>query len=158
MTTKLSEGDWTMSTFEKFLCGLFLDKLPSLPPAIKESTAKILPWIFIVFGVLGVLALLSAYLSFSFVSMLAMGMGQVLGLSIPAVGFIMIYLVTPAIQILSIAGGYLLLKKQFRGWQFTVFATLLSLISHLLYLSPFGLIVDVLFLYLLFQVRERYTC
>lgn len=65
-----------MGDFDKFLNERFLKKLPHLSTGAKDSSAKILPWLFICFGALGLFAVLSAAVSFSFASMLAMGMGQ----------------------------------------------------------------------------------
>lgn len=146
-----------MGEFDKLVSGLLVKKLPPLSPGAKDSAVKLLPWLFICFGALGLFAVLSAVVSFSFSSMMAMGMGQVMGMSIPALGFVMIYVLTPLIQVFSIAGGYCMLKHEFRGWQLAVIATFLSLLAHVLYLSIVGILFDVLFLYILYQIKERYV-
>ncbi|MCX7781552.1 MAG: hypothetical protein N2491_11725 [Negativicutes bacterium] len=146
-----------MDKLERMLRGLFLDKLPPLAPSVKDSMVRVLPWLFMIFGLLGLFALISAYISFSFANMLAMGMGQVWGTTIPVVGFAMIYLITPVTQILSIAGGYLMKKRLAKGWKLALAATLLSLLAHFLYLSFLGICLDLVFLYILMQIRERYA-
>lgn len=146
-----------MDKFDNFLSRLFLDKFPPLPPGLKDGLIRVLPWLFLIFGALGLFAVLSAAVSFSFAGMMAMGMGQVLGMSIPALGFFMIYIFTPFTQLLSIAGGYFMLKRQLRGWQYALLATILSLFTHILYLSAVGLLLDIVFLYILYQIRDRYA-
>lgn len=146
-----------MGELDKLISSLFQERLPPLSPGAKHSAVRTLPWLFIIFGALGLFAVLSSIISLSFTSMLAMGIGQVMGMSIPALGFIMIYLFTPLMQLLSITGGYYMLRRKYLGWQLAVLATYLSLFAHILYLSTVGLIFDVLFLYLLYQIRDRYV-
>ena len=50
-----------------------------------------------------------------------------------------------------------MLKRQLRGWQLAVLATFLGLFAHILYLSILGLVFDLLFLYILYQIRDRYV-
>lgn len=146
-----------MGELDKLISSLFLEKMPPLSPGAKNSAVRTLPWLFMIFGALGLFAVLSSIISLSFTSMLAMGIGQVMGMSIPALGFIMIYLFTPLTQLLSITGGYYMLRRKYLGWQLAVLATYLSFFTHILYLSTVGLILDVLFLYLLYQIRDRYV-
>lgn len=145
-----------MGVIDRFISVLFLEKLPPLSPGAKHTTARTLPWLFMTFGTLGLFAVLSSIFTISFADMLTMGLGQVMGMTIPALGFVMIYLFIPLTQILSIAGGYWMFRRQYRGWQLSALSTVLSLFSHILYLSVIGLILDILFLYLIYQIRERY--
>lgn len=145
-----------MGILDRFIGILFLEKLPPLSPGAKHTIARMLPWLFIIFGTLGLFAVLSSALTISFADMLAMSLGQVMGMSVPALGFVMIYLLIPFTQILSIAGGYWMLRRQYRGWQLSALSTFLSFFSHILYLSVIGIILDILFLYLIYQIRERY--
>ena len=65
-------------------------------------------------------------------------------------------LVLPLVQLVSIAAGYWMLKQQLRGWQLALVATLVGLIVNLLQISFLGVVVDLLLLYLLFQIRQYY--
>lgn len=146
-----------MNRLEDFLSGLFLGKLPPLSASAKENLAKFLPWVFIIFGVLGLAAILTAIFSLNYAGMLAIGMGRIWGMSIPFISLAMIYIITPGIQLVSVAGGYLMLKHKLLGWQLVFFCTLFTLIIHILYLSFLGLVLDILFLYILFQVRNYFS-
>lgn len=145
-----------MGAINRFVSIIFLDKMPPLSPGAKHTTARMLPWIFMIFGTLGLFAVISSIFTITFTNMLAMGLGQIMGMSIPALGFVMIYLLTPITQLLSIAGGYCMLRREYRGWQLSALSTFLSLFSHILYLSAVGIILDILFLYLIYQTKNRY--
>lgn len=146
-----------MDALNKVISSLFLEKLPRLSPGAKNSAARMLPWLFMIFGALGLFAVLSTITSISFTNMLALGIGRFMGMSVPALGFIMIYLFLPLTQCLSIAGGYYMFRRKYRGWQLAALATFLSLFSHILYLSAIGLIFDIVFVYLLYQIRDSYV-
>ena len=146
-----------MNKLEIFLSGLFLGKLPPLSANAKETLVKFLPWIFIIFGIIGFFAILSAIFTLNYAGMLAIGMGRIWGFSIPFISFAMIYIITPSTQLVSIAGGYLMLKRKLLGWQLVFFCTLFSLIIHALYLSILGLALDLIFIYILFQVRNYFS-
>lgn len=146
-----------MTKLEMFLSGLFLGKLPPLSASTKANLAKFLPWAFILFGILGFAAILSAIFTLNYAGMLAIGMGRIWGMSIPVISLAMIYIITPSIQLASIAGGYLMLKHKLLGWQLVFSCTLVTLILHILYLSFLGLLLDILFFYILFQVRSYYS-
>ncbi len=142
-----------MSGLEQKLDDLFLNKMPGLPAGKRETIAKALPWIMIAFGGLGFLAWLS---SLRFFFGFAGFMQHVTGYVFPDI-FTLIYLViAPIVEAMAVYGGYLMLSRQRKGWCIALYALLIGLIPHLFSFSILGIFLDVVFAYLLFQIKEYY--
>jgi hypothetical protein len=145
-----------MDNLENQLRKIFADKLPGLPDNIKEYVAKFLPWILIVFGCIGLLAWLSAIGLFGYASMVTYGWAHGSGRIMSMFSLLVLYLLAPIMQVLSITGGYLMLSRRLSGWRIAFYSVLVSFVIHLLYFSLFGFFWDFLFVYLLFQIRGYY--
>lgn len=142
-----------MNALEELFGRIFADNLPPLPPAVREWVVKILPWIIIVLGALGLLAWLAAVGLF--------GHGQMAALSFhryaPSIfAAIILYLFVPLLQLLGIAGGYFMLGRKRIGWRIAFYSLILGLVIHILSISLGGIIVNLIFAYLLFQIRPYY--
>jgi small-conductance mechanosensitive channel len=142
-----------MSGLEQKLDDFFLNKMPKLPADRKETVANVLPWIMIVFGGVGFLAWLSSLrFFFGFAGYMQHGAGY----GFPDV-FTLIYLViAPIVQAMAVYGGYLMLSRQRKGWCIALYALLIGFIPHIFSFSILGICLDVVFAYLLFQIKEYY--
>ncbi|MCS7212087.1 MAG: hypothetical protein RMI34_12365 [Chloroherpetonaceae bacterium] len=122
-------------------------QLPALPPNIKEVFFKIMPYLGIVWLVLGILGL---------VGLLAIGVLAILTLALGPLAFLsfVTLLATVIMTGLALPG---LFNRRREGWVWLYYAELVGLLSNVLSFSLFGIIVGLLWLYLLFQIRESYA-
>jgi len=139
-----------LNDFEDQLMRVFRGNLPMLPQNINDNLVKFLPWIFIVFGILGLVTSLSALDFLSHSGWIMMGMGYV-GASYITCFFALI------VQALAVAGGYFMLTRQLKGWRIALYSGLLHLVGNILTFSIFGLLLSLIGIYLLFQIRESYN-
>lgn len=142
-----------MDSLEQKMNEIFIERLPGLPVTMKETVAKIYPWIMIIFGVLGLLAWLYPVRFFFgsyglYPSMYSQGFFHLFMMAY--------YVITLIVQVMVIYGGYLMINQQYKGWRIAFYALLIGCISHLLSFSFFGVAVDVLFFYLLFQIKDYF--
>lgn len=140
-----------MNSLEQWLQDLFVGKLPPMSGGAKETTAKVLPWVVIVFGCLGL---------FGWVASLQLLFG-VFGLAHYAGALysflVLVHLIiAPIAASLGICGGYLMLSRQRKGWQLVFYSLLIGFASTVLSLSVAGVIFNFAFGYLLFQIKESY--
>jgi hypothetical protein len=148
---KILEGAEAMNSLERVFARFFAEWLPGLPPRVKEWAARVLPWVLIVLGALGLLAWMS-------VSGLFGAAVKTAGVSLayPAFAAALFNILVPVLQLLAIAGGCYMLRRRHLGWRLAFYAILLGLFVNLVWLSPAGLVWDVVLLYLLFQLRHFY--
>ncbi|MDR3588576.1 MAG: hypothetical protein P4N41_02845 [Negativicutes bacterium] len=144
-----------MNNLEQKLADLFVGKMPGMSAGAKETAVKVVPWIMIVFGVLGFLAWLSA-LRFFFFGYAAF-MGRAYGHAFPDIFTLVYFLLAPIVQVMVVYGGYQMLSKKQSGWRIALYALLIGLIPHLAHISILGLLLDVLFAYILFQIKDYFT-
>lgn len=142
-----------MNSLEQKLDDLFCNKMPGLPGNVKETAAKVVPWIVIVFGGLGFLAWLS---SLRFYFGFAGFMRHMIGYALPDLFTVVYLVVTPIVQVMAIYGGYLMLSRQRKGWRLALYTLVLGLILHVFSFVILGIIFDFAFAYLLFQIKEYY--
>lgn len=130
------------------------EKLPALSEKTKESLVKYLPWVIIVLNVLGLLAWLGTIGLFGMG--MAVGMHAAPGMALSFMSMLVIYALTPVMLGLSLLGGYLMLQRKLIGWRIAFYSLLFGLIINILHISVLGLALNLLFAYLLFQIRESY--
>lgn len=119
----------------------------------KETTVKVLPWVLIVLGVLGLMTAMQALITWGSGAMrIAAMMGVHLSFYTMAMMFI-----APITSALPILAGYFMLSRQLKGWRIAFYSLLLSVFFNFIAISIFGLFLDCLFTYLLFQVKESYN-
>lgn len=136
-----------MTKLEENLEILFLNKLPSLPESIKEQAARFFPWILMVMGVLGLLVWLSSI-------RLLFGLAQYA----PFDAFAAIYfIVAPVVETMAIYGGYIMLDRQRKGWSISLYALLIGVIVHICSFSIVGIVLDFVFVYVLFQIKKFFS-
>lgn len=145
-----------MNALEEQLAKIFREKLPEMSGNAKEMTVKYFPWVLMVLGALGLLAWLSTIGLFRFASLVVMGVGHAPGQVFSIFTALFLYVLAPVIQVLAISGGYMMLSRRLAGWRIAFYSVLVGFIVHVVYFSVFGLCLDLLFAYLLFQTREYY--
>lgn len=144
-----------MNNLEQRLDELFLKTMPGLSAGVKETAAKVLPWLMMIFGGLGLLAWLSSLRFFFGFAGLVRSVVPVYAFSD---AFMMIYLIAaPIAEVMAVYGGYLMLSRRRRGWILAFYALLIGLISQLCSFSIVGIVLNVVFAYLLFQIKEFYS-
>lgn len=127
-------------------------KLPSLPVGAKEFVVTITPWLSVIFGLLLVLASLSAFgvlAVFSPFATYAKGAGFAGALLLVAV--------------LGIAQGVLMMvafpplrRKAMKGWTLLFWSEVVGLVGSVLSISVTGVIGALIAFYFLFQIKSYY--
>ncbi|MDR7867381.1 MAG: hypothetical protein RIN56_11230 [Sporomusaceae bacterium] len=141
-----------MNSLERLFGRFFADWLPGLPAGVRDWAAKILPWVVIVLGVLGLLAWLSVIGLFGAATLKTAGFSR----AFPSFAAAVFHILVPILQALAIAGGCFMLKRRRLGWVLAFYALLLGILMNLVWFNPAGLIWDFVFAYLLFQLKPYY--
>jgi hypothetical protein len=137
---------------EQQIEGYFLEKAPfQIPVHIKEAIVKYAPWVnlvlmvFLLPAILVVLGIGTLLAPAGFLGGIGSGFAYTLtiGLSI----------VTLALRVLALPG---LFSRKRSGWVFTYYGDLINVALNILSFSLFGLLFDIIFLFVLFQVRNYY--
>lgn len=158
-STLASEGKKHVSALESSLASLFA-KTPHLPHNIVEILATIAPWLALLFGVLGVLALLPMLMLIPMASFSAPMMGAVAAYGwypMMIVGFFAGIVST----ILNLLAFRPLLKRMKKGWNLLFYSTLLSVVVTLVQIvfgssGALSIVGSLIGLWLLFEVRNVY--
>lgn len=126
-------------------------KLPPLPKSAKDLIVSITPWLSLIFGLIGVLGLISALGVFTgFAPMMMWGYA---GRS----GFDMISIV------ISLIGSVLLLAsfpgtkaQKLSGWKLLFYSEVVSTVASLIAFNLGSIVVALIAFYLLFQIKSYY--
>jgi len=146
-----------MTRLEDILSALLHDKMPTISDNFKNKAVKFLPWIIIFFGVIGLMAIVSILGIFSATAALAVSATGVMAMHFLTVyDLIIMYVLAPLSSLLAILSGYWMLNRQLRGWRLALIFSLLGFLIHVLHISIFGILLNLFFIYLLFQIREYY--
>lgn len=142
-----------MQGLEAYLAPVF-EKFPHLPEGGRKFIVDIAPWIALVFGVLGVLALLGAG-----------GIGMIaamttMGVALPMLIGVVISLISSAMLLMAFPG----LKAHARkGWNMVFYSQVVSVIGGLVGIviggmyNIFGVVIGALIgFYILFEIRSYY--
>lgn len=144
----------TLSQLEEEIEKLVLDKrIPALSDNLKELLVKLAPWL-IAISMLALLPLILVALGISAVAMpfsylggMNAGFSYTLSL-VFTFGMI-------ALELMALPG---LFKREVRAWRLVFYSTLLSLVQQLFSFNLGGLVIGgAISLYLLFQVKSKYT-
>lgn len=130
-------------------------KLPEPPPNLMDAYVKWIPWIAIVFGVIGLIfsvgfGLFAAVLSPFLV--LAGGEGIKTGLS-----SIFAIVLGGVASVLSLAGGWMMKQMRATGWWIYAVGLIVSVLNDLATFSILGLAITLLIAWLHVHVRPRYS-
>jgi hypothetical protein len=128
-------------------------KLPLAPPGLVNGYMAVVPWIAIIFGVLGVLISLVALVGSTVLGPLMVMFGA------PGTGFGLILgsLLALVIAALEVAGGFMMMQRRANGWWLLALGMLVSLLSSLFHISVIGLIFWLLIAYIHLQVKPNYV-
>ena len=127
-------------------------KLPALAPSVREFIVTITPWLALIFGVLGVLASLSAFgLSavFSPFAAMAGGVGLATGLLVAAV----LGLVE---SVMMLVASPSLFKRKMAGWNLMFWSEVVAVVAAVISFSVVGVLVSLIAFYFLFQIKSYY--
>jgi hypothetical protein len=149
---KSSDSSNYLGQLEDMLEEYLVKKAPALPENAKEILVKFIPWINLIFIILGLPILLALFgLSAVFTPFAMMGGYQGSAFSII---FQILTLVTIVVEIMALPG---LFKRQAQGWRLSFYATLISLVTGLFGGNLVSAIVGaIISLYLLFQIKSYY--
>ncbi|MBV9895290.1 MAG: hypothetical protein JO020_14060 [Chloroflexi bacterium] len=127
-------------------------KLPLAPPGLLNGYMAVVPWIAIIFGILGILVSLAALIGSTILGPLMVMFGAA------GSGFALILasLLSLVIAALEVAGGFLMLQRRINGWWLMAVGMVVSLLSSLLHVSAIGLIFWLLIAYIHLQVKPNY--
>ena len=145
-----------MAALENWMAPLFA-KAPHLPQSARQILAQIAPWAALIFGILGLVSLLSAgaYLS----TLLSFFWGGSMMLRLFLFFEVLVSLIASVLEILAFKP---LSARKKKGWNFLFYATALVGLAALVdlifrYGSSFGGIIGALIgFWLLFEVRGLY--
>ncbi|AQG78364.1 chromate transporter [Spirosoma montaniterrae] len=138
---------------ESELAPYFTTKAPfQFPVNFREGFVKYWPIVTLVLLILSAPALLAflgigaALMPVSFLGGAGAGFTYTVSMVLALIGLVL--------SILALPG---LFNRKRQGWVFSYYAQLISILTSILSLSLFGILLGLLFLMLLFQVREYYT-
>ncbi len=139
---KQSSADKVISTTEEWFA-----KLPVLPKDARELLVKIMPWVALIFGVLGVVGSLFAFGVVSGTSAIVntgIGGGYVA---------IIIGLISAALLLAAFPGTRAHKEK---GWKLLFWSEVVNTIGALLAISLFGVLFALIGFYVIFQIKSYY--
>jgi hypothetical protein len=127
-------------------------KLPLAPPGLLNGYMNVVPWVAIVFGVLGILVSLIAL-----VGSTALGPLMVLfGAAGTGLSLILGSLLSLVAAGVDTVGGWMMLQRRATGWWLLSLGYVIGMLSSLVHGSLLGLIFWLLISYLHLQVKPNY--
>jgi hypothetical protein len=127
-------------------------KLPLAPPGLLNGYMNVVPWVAMVFGVLGILVGLVALVGSTALGPLMVAFGAA-GSGLSMILGSLLTLVGAAIDV---AGGWMMHQRRATGWWLLSLGYVIALLSSLLHASILGLIFWLLLAYLHLQVKPNY--
>jgi hypothetical protein len=127
-------------------------KLPAAPPGLLNFYMSWVPWLAIIFGILGILISLVALVGSTILGPLAVMFGS----PGTGLGLILGSLFSLASAALELFGGIMMLQRKATGWWLLAFGLVVSLLTSLFRVSVIGLIVGLLIAYVHLQVKPNY--
>lgn len=141
-----------MRSLERVFSRVFADWLPPLPAHVKYWAARIFPLVVIALGSLGVLAWLGVIGESGVATLQTFGISR----AFPVFAAAIFHVLVPILQLLAIAGGYHMLLRRRLGWRLAFYVLLLGLFINLIWFSLAGIVWNIAFAYLLFQLKHYY--
>ncbi len=131
-------------------------KAPALPKNARDILVKVMPWIALIFGVLGILGAIGGMGLLAATSPLAV-MGGADTVSSYGTGFIasLIWLGSSVLLLAAYPG---LKSHSYKGWKLLFWSEVLSLVGAIVSISSIlsGLIGALIGFYILFQIKSHY--
>lgn len=151
-----AEAEKKFSALERWMAPFF-DKAPHLPDSARHSIVSIAPWLALIFGVLGIIGLLSASMFWSMFSFAFYTYGF---MQVTMIISLIAGLVASVLQLLAYQP---LTAHKKKGWNFLFYGTVLTTLAALLDMvfgygsGAIGHILGALVgFWLLFEVRSLY--
>lgn len=145
-----------LAQLEGMIDEYFGKKAPTLPQNIKEIIVKIAPYLVIISLIFTIPAILALIGLGSFVSTLApVGAAQAVA-EVPAIMWVGILFLVPAVilEAMAVPG---LFSRKITAWRYMYWAQLISIASSLVQINIVGALLSALIgFYLLFQVKSLY--
>ena len=139
-----------LTKIDKFLEDIFLKKAPGLSSKAKEAIVKVLPWLILVFSLMALPGIFTAFGLSAVASPFWVLSGRRF---VPVLFNMMLSSVEVVLGLMAVPK---LLKKDKKGWQLVFYSMLLGVVGTLFSASGFGLVISGVFLYLLYQVKGSY--
>lgn len=131
-------------------------KLPALPKGLNDFIVSVSPWLALIFGVLAVIAGVSAFGALSFMSPLAAVAGRQ-GYALTAIISSIILLVQGVIELMAFSP---LKARKVRGWNLMFYSLVLGVVSSVVAFNVANLLNALVgFLigyYILYQIKSYY--
>jgi hypothetical protein len=127
-------------------------KLPPLSKSAREAIVSVTPWLALIFGVLGILSSLSLLGVLTFLSPLAI-LGGAAGAALNATIAGVLWIVSSALMLGAYPG---LQAKKFNGWKLLFWSSVVGLASAVLSVSVGSVLMELVAMYLLFQIKSYY--
>ena len=131
-------------------------KLPLPPPGLLDAYMRFAPWIAIVLGILGALALLVGLVGATFLTPFLVLFGGAAGLGYGG-GLIISVIVGLALAILEVVGGYMMVQRRATGWWILAAGIIIQVLSSLFNVGLIFLIIWLLIAYIHLQVKPNYS-
>ena len=128
------------------------NKLPSLPKGVKEFAVAVVPWLAIIFGILGILGSFAAF-GISTVASPFIALGGDVGLATNLIIATLLGLVESVLMVVAFPS---LLKRKYFGWILLFWVEVLAVIAGVITLSIYTIIVALIWLYFVFQIKAYY--
>lgn len=134
----------------------YFAKLPALPKNAKETLVKVMPWIALIFGILGVVGAISGLGLLGVTSPLAL-FGGVEGVASYGTGMIaaLFWLVSSALMLAAYPG---LKNHQLKGWNLLYWSEVVNIVGAVVSISGIlnGVIWGIVGFYILYQIKSHY--
>lgn len=148
----MAEKSMNMDSIMKMLEDWFA-KAPALPPNAKEVLVKIAPWLALIFGILGILAAVSATGLLAVLSPL-MVLGGGVGLAAGGLVGALLGIVSSVLLLMAYPG---LKDRKMAGWKWSFYSEAVSIVASVVALNLVGAVIGALIgFYILFQIKSYY--
>lgn len=131
--------------------GEYFKKLPELPRNGKDVVVSIVPWLALVFGILGLVGSLVGLGIFTSLAPLALFAG--VRETNQAILIVLLGLVASVLMLAAFPGTQ---KRQEKGWRFLYYSEVVSLVLNVITVSLVGILFTLVGFYFLYQIRSYY--
>lgn len=139
-----------LQELDKTFTDLFVKKAPALPDSAKKTLVAYAPWIALVFGLLGIPAVLAVFSLSAVATPFAVLAGE--NITLMWVGAA-IMAVSIVLELLAVSP---LKAKKMAGWNFIYYSNLVNIAYSLVHISILGIVGDAIGLWILYQVKGQY--
>lgn len=132
--------------------GKMFAKLPAMPKGGRDFIVMIVPWLALIFGILGLLGSISAFRLFTYFPPMVYWGGTA---RLAGTGIIVLILgiISSVLLLMAFSGTK---NKKEKGWRFLYYSEIVALVSSVITVSPGGILVALVGFYLLYQIRSYY--